>query len=106
MMKPAIWQFLSCYPDAIADTIDPSVAAWEKRDYWVKADRFRLEWNWTRNLAHEMRTALLVEDWGTVAMTAVKIAQQPQIGSVTISPNHRMGTPWEGAWYRFKEGVA
>ena len=27
----------------IAEGIDVSVAAWEKRDYWVKADRFRME---------------------------------------------------------------
>lgn len=92
--------------DAIAETIDPSVEAWEKRGYWVKADRFRMEWAWSKKLANEMRKPLLVEDWGDVAMSAVKIAQQPQIASVKISPNHRMGKPWEGAWYRFKEGGA
>lgn len=92
--------------DAIAETIDPSVEAWEKRGYWVKADRFRMEWTWSKKMADEMRQALLVEDWGAVAMSAVKIAQQPQIAGVTISPNHRMGKPWEGAWYRFKEGNA
>jgi hypothetical protein len=92
--------------DAIAETIDPSVEAWEKRGYWVKADRFRMEWAWSKKLANEMRKPLLVEDWGDVAMSTVKIAQQPQIASVKISPNHRMGKPWEGAWYRFKEGGA
>jgi hypothetical protein len=89
--------------DAIADTIDPSVEAWEKRGYWVKADRFRMEWSWTKKRANEMREALFVEDWGAVALSAVQVAQQPQIGSVNISPKHRMGKPWKGAWYRFKE---
>jgi len=89
--------------DAIAETIDPSVAAWEKRGYWVKADRFRMEWSWTSKRANEMREALLVEDWSAVAMKAVEVIQQPQIGSVNISPKHRMGKPWKGAWYRFKE---
>ncbi len=32
----------------IASTIDTSVAAWEKRGYWVKADRFRMEWGWAQ----------------------------------------------------------
>ena len=36
---------------AIYETIDLTVAAWEKRDYWVKADRFRLEWAWSGSLA-------------------------------------------------------
>ena len=89
--------------DTVADSIDPSVAAWEKRGYWVKADRFRMEWTWAQKRADEMREALLVEDWGAVAMCAVQIAQQPQVGSVKISPKHRMGKPWVGAWYRFKE---
>ena len=37
--------------DTVADTIDPSVAAWEKRGYWVKADRFRMEWTWAKKRA-------------------------------------------------------
>jgi hypothetical protein len=89
--------------DTIADSIDPSVAAWEKRGYWVKADRFRMEWTWAQKRADEMREALFVDDWGAVAMCAVQIAQQTQIGNVKISPKHRMGTPWVGAWRRFKE---
>ena len=32
--------------EEIAVSIDVSVQAWEKRDYWVKADRFRMEWEW------------------------------------------------------------
>lgn len=92
--------------DAIADSIDPSVEPWEKRGYWVKADRFRMEWSWTKKRANEMREALLIEDWGAVAMCAVQVAQQPQIGSVKISPKHRMGKPWAGAWYRFRESAS
>ena len=92
--------------DTIAETIDPSVAAWEKRGYWVKADRFRMEWSWAKKRADEMREALFVEDWAAVAMSAVQIAQQPQITRIEISPKHRMGKPWVGAWYRFKEGAA
>ena len=30
----------------INETIETAVAAWEKRDYWVKADQFRQEWAW------------------------------------------------------------
>jgi hypothetical protein len=89
--------------DGIADSIDPSVEAWEKRGYWVKADRFRMEWVWTKKVADEMRKALLVEDWDSIAICAVQIAQQPQISKIKISPKHRMGTPWVDSWYRYKE---
>jgi hypothetical protein len=89
--------------ESIANSIDPSVEAWEKRGYWVKADRFRMEWSWAKKRADQMREALLVEDWGTVALSAVQVAQQPQIAKIKISPRHRMGKPWTGAWQRFIE---
>ncbi|RJP49310.1 MAG: hypothetical protein C4586_07630, partial [Anaerolineaceae bacterium] len=38
--------FIALALQAIADGIDVSVVAWEKRDYWVKADKFRMEWMW------------------------------------------------------------
>jgi hypothetical protein len=80
----------------ISENIDVSVTAWEKRGYWVKADKFRLEWEWAGNYAATLKKALLTEDWGNVAMTSVKIAQK--LGKVTIPEHHRLGVPWTGAW--------
>jgi len=85
---------------AIADTIDVSVAAWEKRGYWVKADRFRMDWLWAGQLAEKMRAALLDEDWGTVAALAAQIAQK--LNKVSVSENHQLGKPWVGAWQELK----
>ncbi len=34
---------------AVHDTVERTVAPWEKRDYWVKADKFRMEWAWTKD---------------------------------------------------------
>ena len=80
--------------EEIAGNIDASVSAWEKRGYWVKADRFRLEWEWASVIASELRTALAGEDWGTIARLAVKIAQK--LNNVVVPARHRMGTPWVG----------
>src|SRR5947207_14918354 len=38
--------FIALALKTIAEGIDVSVVAWEKRDYWVKADKFRMEWMW------------------------------------------------------------
>jgi hypothetical protein len=84
----------------INDNIDVSVAAWEKRGYWVKADKFRLEWEWAGSCSKAMRTALLAEDWATVAMNAVKIGQK--LNKIMIAEHHRLGTPWVGAWKNLK----
>ena len=80
--------------------IDTSVEAWEKRGYWVKADKFRLEWEWAGSCANTMKTALFSEDWATVAVTSAKIAQK--LNKVTIAEHHRLGTPWVGSWKSLK----
>ena len=72
----------------ISAGIDVSVAAWEKRDYWVKADRFRMEWAWAGNLGEKLKAALLAEDWGGVAGVATQIAGK--LGKVRVSEKHRM----------------
>lgn len=85
--------------EEIAATIDVSVQAWEKRDYWVKADRFRMEWDWAGTLGREMRSALRSEDWGKIAVTTAKVAQK--LGKITIPQRNRIGTPWVGAYQKF-----
>ena len=87
--------FLIMALEAIFDSIDPSVQAWEKRGYWVKADQFRMEWSWTQKLSKEMYTYWLAKDWPSVVQVAVKVLQK--LGDVKISEHHRMGKPWDGA---------
>ena len=88
--------FIALALQAIAAGIDASVIAWEKRDYWVKADRFRMDWMWTGQFAEKMKTAVLNDDWGTIAMLMPQIAQK--FSKVMVSENHRLGKPWVGAY--------
>jgi hypothetical protein len=90
--------FLALALQTIAEGIDVSVAAWEKRDYWVKADRFRMEWAWAGQMGEKMKTAVLEDDWSSIAMLSAQIAQK--LSKVNVSEKHRMGTPWVGAWDR------
>ena len=93
--------FIALALRTIADGIDLSVAAWEKRDYWVKADRFRMEWMWSGQVADKMKAALFTDDWGTIAMLMPQIAQK--FSKVMVSENHRLGKPWVGAFGRMKD---
>ena len=95
--------FIALALKAIHDGIDPSVAAWEKRGYWLKADRFRMEWSWTNVLAGKMRTAVLQEDWSSAAVIAVQVAQR--LKDVEVPKRNRIGTPWVGAWGRLQAGA-
>lgn len=88
--------FVSLALQQVYDTVDSSVSAWEKRGYWVKADRFRMEWEWTRPASEILRKAILTDDWAAIAMTAAQIAQK--FNKVKVPERHRLGTPWTGAW--------
>ena len=88
--------FISIALQTISDGIEVSVAAWEKRDYWVKADKFRMEWAWAASASQKMRTAVLSDDWATVAMLSATIAQK--FNKIQVSENNRLGKPWIGAF--------
>ena len=93
--------FIALALSIIAGTIDVSVAAWEKRDYWVKADKFRTEWAWSGQYAEKIKQAVLKDDWGNVAQLAAQTAQK--LNKVTVPPGNRLGRPWEGAWEEMKK---
>jgi hypothetical protein len=90
--------FIALALEAITATIDPSVEAWEKRGYWLKADRFRMEWAWAGPLSQIMRKAILEDDWSRVAITSAQIAGK--LSKVEVPQRHRLGEPWIGAWER------
>jgi len=88
--------FIALALQSISDGIDVSVAAWEKRDYWVKADKFRMEWMWAGQYAQKMKDAVLGDDWATIAMLMPTIAQK--FNKTVVSDNHRLGKPWTNAY--------
>jgi hypothetical protein len=88
--------FISLALQTISEGIDASVAAWEKRDYWVKADKFRMEWMWSGQYADKIKVAIFTDDWGTIAMTIPQIANK--LSKIEVSDNHRLGKPWVGAY--------
>lgn len=88
--------FIALALQTIAEGIDVSVMAWEKRNYWVKADHFRMEWAWAGQMGEKLKVAVLNDDWATVAMLSAQIGQK--LNKIKVSENHRMGKPWVGAW--------
>jgi hypothetical protein len=93
--------FIAIALDSIHQTIDVSVSAWEKRGYWIKADRFCMDWAWTEKYSQELRNAVLVDDWPKVALAAGQITEK--LKDVKVPQRNRIGTPWDGAWERLKQ---
>jgi hypothetical protein len=93
--------FVSIALVAVGATIERTVAPWEKRDYWVKADKFRREWAWVDPIGKELKDAILNEDWPKVATLSTDIGVK--LRKIEVSERHRMGTPWIGSWDKLRE---
>ena len=89
--------------DGIYETVDASVEAWEKRGYWLKADRFRMDWQWTKIIADKMRPMVLSENYADLIPLMVEVLQA--LDSVKVSENHRLGTPWTGSWAALQRSI-
>ena len=83
----------------IEESVDSSAAAWEKRDYWLKADRFRMDWQWVGERRQSLTASLHAADWQAIALDLAAIATA--LKDVEIRPNNRIGEPWHGAWQEF-----
>ena len=92
--------FITVALQAISEGIDESVAAWEKRGYWVKADKFRMEWAWAGPVSEKLRAAIAADDWATIALLSAQVAQR--LSKIQVTDNHRLGKPWAGAYERMK----
>lgn len=93
--------YISLALELIHATIETSIVAWEKRGYWLKADRFQMEWVWTERLSAKMKQAVLAEDWPAVAMLSAQVAEK--VKSVDVPQRNRIGTPWVGAWVQLSQ---
>ncbi len=83
----------------IAEGIEKSVAAWEKRDYWVKADKYRMDWMWVTPAEKALNKAFIAEDWAGIASQL--LALMGHFNTIKVSDKHRMGKPWVGAYQEY-----
>ena len=85
----------------ISRGIDLSVTAWEKRGYWVKADKYRLVWQWTGVMSNKLQIAFSKEDWATIAGYFLECMEK--FSNIKVSDKHRMGQPWENAYKNYSK---
>jgi len=82
----------------IDEGIDSSAAAWEKRDYWMKADELRVRWEWTARIADQLTALVYEEQWGDLPAMMVKLF--PYFNDIKITKMTRKEDAWQGAYTR------
>ncbi|HYN88217.1 MAG TPA: hypothetical protein VER55_06795 [Ardenticatenaceae bacterium] len=83
---------------AIREGVEQTAAAWEKRNYFVKADRFRMEWDWVARVEREMVDAILMGQWHKLLPALGELTGR--FHDVTISKVTRSSKLWAGAYER------
>ncbi len=90
--------------DEIASSVNDTCTAWEKRGYWVKADRFRADWGWVEQPRQNLRATLEAGDLDSAAGHAASLLVK--LAAVHIPARLQAATPWEGAWRQWLEKPA
>jgi hypothetical protein len=76
--------------------IDQSATAWEKRDYWVKAEELRQRWSWPGDTADQIQAMIYNEDWNRMPPIMVKLL--PRFADIKITKLTRSESMWEGVY--------
>jgi len=89
-----IISFIILSLEEITQSVEKSVVAWEKRNYWIKADKFRMEWAWSSKCSQMLRTAYMENDLFEMSKGIAEVGKY--LSYINISDRNRIGTPWKG----------
>ena len=78
------------------DSIDSSATAWEKRDYYIKADQLRREWLWLPDTADRLEAILRSNDWATAPIELAGLAAR--FSDVKVATFTKSPSLWQGAY--------
>jgi hypothetical protein len=88
----------------IAAGIESSAQAWEKRDYWVKAERFRTKWLWPSEAEADLQDIIHNDAWDLLPNFLIDLL--PRFSAIKIAKFTRKPSVWEGALERLLAELA
>ena len=86
----------------IASTVEQTIEAWEKRDYYIKAERFRQEWHWLDRITDELSAVIYQNQWDQLPAILARLA--PRFADIKIKQLTRKPAVWQGAYEKFMQG--
>ena len=82
----------------IEEGIESSATAWEKRDYWLKAEQLRQRWGWAGHSADRLETIIRRDEWSRLFEVLVELL--PHFAEVKVTRLTREADAWAGAYER------
>lgn len=80
----------------IKQGVDQTVQAWEKRDYWMKAERFGREWEWAREAEANFDDVIRNDAWDLLPRLLAELF--PMFTDVQVKRMTRPASAWKGAY--------
>ena len=85
----------------VQESLQATILAWEKRGYWLKADRFQRDWTWVRQSMDELQSALRQDDVESSLPILAELASN--LGTIKPSKKAMGAQLWKGAWKSWKK---
>jgi len=79
----------------IDEGIESTARAWEKRDYWMKAERFLRQWTWLKETAFNFEDVIRHEAWDLLPDLLAELF--PRFADIQLKTMTRKPSLWQGA---------
>lgn len=80
------------------ETADTAAKAWEKRGYWMKAERFLRQWEWSKQAAANLEDVIRENAWDLLPQIMMEIF--PHFTDIEVKSLTRRPETWQGAYAR------
>lgn len=82
----------------IFQSVEVSATAWEKRGYWMKADRFLREWDWSQEIAANLEDVIRNDAWDLLPQLLVDLV--PYTSEIEVKTYTRHPSIWLNAYQK------
>lgn len=82
----------------ISATVEESAAAWDDRNYYLKADKFRRDWMWAGASARELTRLIRAGRWEDLPPVLAMLV--PHVADFTVTKLTRAPETWQDAYGR------
>lgn len=96
-VKDMVATIVYCLRD-IDETITESIQAWEKRNYYKKADDFQEKWWWASQFAPRVEALVRGEKWDELPALMMKLF--PHFTDIEVNKSMRSEKDWLGSYDR------
>jgi hypothetical protein len=85
----------------IAAGVERSAGVWDKRHYYIKADRLRADWEWSQRSADRLTHLIRAGDWARLPVVLAELA--PRFADIRVGKLTRSPRLWSGAYRKLLE---